>query len=52
MLSIMAKKRPSPTFEPIKPTRAHEAILAQLRRTILAGELAPGDRPRGTEFIE
>ena len=40
----MAKKRPSPTFEPIKPTRAHEAILAQLQRTILAGELAPGDR--------
>jgi GntR family transcriptional regulator, transcriptional repressor for pyruvate dehydrogenase complex len=40
----MAKKTPSPTFEPIKPTRAHEAVLAQLQRKILEGELAPGDR--------
>ena len=31
-------------FEPIKPTRAHEAILAQLQCKILEGELAPGDR--------
>ena len=44
MLSIMAKKTPAPTFEPIKPTRAHEAILAQLQCKILEGELAPGDR--------
>jgi GntR family transcriptional regulator, transcriptional repressor for pyruvate dehydrogenase complex len=40
----MAKKTPTTTFEPIKPTRAHEAILAQLQCKILEGELAPGDR--------
>lgn len=40
----MGKKSPSPTFEPIKAIRAHEAILAQLQRKILEGELAPGDR--------
>lgn len=40
----MAKKTPTTTFEPIKPIRAHEAILAQLQRKILEGELMPGDR--------
>jgi DNA-binding FadR family transcriptional regulator len=40
----MARKSASPAFEPIKPTRAHEAILAQLQRKILEGALAPGDR--------
>jgi DNA-binding FadR family transcriptional regulator len=40
----MAEKRTSRPFEPIKATRAHEAILAQLQHKILAGELAPGDR--------
>jgi GntR family transcriptional regulator, transcriptional repressor for pyruvate dehydrogenase complex len=44
MLSIMAKKTPSTTFEPIKATRAHEAILAQFQSKILEGELVPGDR--------
>src|SRR5208283_3812003 len=44
ILSIMSKKSPPPTFEPIKPTRAHEAVLAQLQRKILEGELDPGDR--------
>src|SRR5690242_8615049 len=44
MLSIMAKKKSSPTFEPIKPARAHEAVLAQLQCKILEGQLAPGDR--------
>ena len=39
----MAKRTPT-TFEPIKPTRAHEAILVQLQRRILEGELVPGDR--------
>jgi DNA-binding FadR family transcriptional regulator len=53
MLSIMAKKSPTPTFEPIKPTRAHEAVLAQLQRKILEGELAPGDRlPSEREMME
>ena len=49
----MAKKSPSPTFEPIKPTRAHEAVLAQLQRKILEGELAPGDRlPSEREMMD
>ncbi|MGA9925356.1 MAG: GntR family transcriptional regulator, partial [Isosphaeraceae bacterium] len=49
----MAKKTPSPIFEPIKPTRAHEAVLAQLQRKILKGELAPGDRlPSEREMME
>ena len=49
----MAKKTPSPTFEPIKPTRAHEAVLAQLQRKILEGELAPGDRlPSEREMMD
>lgn len=53
MLSIMAKKTPTTTFEAIKPTRAHEAILAQLQRKILEGELAPGDRlPSEREMME
>lgn len=53
ILSIMAKKTPSPIFEPIKPTRAHEAVLAQLQRKILKGELAPGDRlPSEREMME
>src|ERR1700678_2765341 len=49
----MAKKKPSPMFELIKPTRAHEAVLAQLQQKILAGELAPGDRlPSEREMME
>ena len=49
----MAKKTPSPIFEPIKPTRAHEAVLAQLQGKILKGELAPGDRlPSEREMME
>jgi DNA-binding FadR family transcriptional regulator len=53
ILSVMAKKSASPTFEPIKPTRAHEAVLAQLQRKILEGELAPGDRlPSEREMME
>ncbi len=49
----MAKRTPSSTFEPIKPTRAHEAVLAQLQRKILEGELAPGDRlPSEREMME
>ena len=40
----MTEKTSLPKFEPIKPTRAHEAILAQIERKILEGELAPGDR--------
>jgi GntR family transcriptional repressor for pyruvate dehydrogenase complex len=44
ILSIMSKKSLSPMFEPIKATRAHEAVLVQLERKILEGELAPGDR--------
>jgi GntR family transcriptional repressor for pyruvate dehydrogenase complex len=53
MLSIMAKKSPSPTFVPIKSTRAHEAVLAQIQRKILEGELAPGDRlPSEREMMD
>lgn len=53
MLSIMAKKKSSPMFEPIKPTRAHEAVLAQLQCKILEGELAPGDRlPSEREMMD
>jgi GntR family transcriptional regulator, transcriptional repressor for pyruvate dehydrogenase complex len=53
ILSIMIKKSPSPTFEPIKATRAHEAVLAQLQRKILEGELAPGDRlPSERQMME
>ncbi len=53
MLSIMARKSPSLPFEPIKPTRAHEAVLAQLQRKILEGELEPGDRlPSEREMME
>jgi GntR family transcriptional repressor for pyruvate dehydrogenase complex len=49
----MIKKTRSPTFEPIKPTRAHEAVLAQLQRKILEGELTPGDRlPSEREMME
>jgi GntR family transcriptional repressor for pyruvate dehydrogenase complex len=49
----MAKKQPSPMFELIKPTRAHEAVLAQLQRKILEGELTPGDRlPSEREMME
>ncbi|MGP0063216.1 MAG: FadR/GntR family transcriptional regulator [Isosphaeraceae bacterium] len=52
MLSIMAKKTPT-TFEPIKPIRAHEAILAQFQRKILEGELVPGDRlPSERQMME
>jgi GntR family transcriptional repressor for pyruvate dehydrogenase complex len=40
----MDKKTSSPNFEPIKATRAHEAILAQLQHKILTGELAVGER--------
>lgn len=53
MLSIMAKKKSSPTFEPIKPARAHEAVLAQLQCKILEGELAPGERlPSEREMMD
>ncbi|WP_422928724.1 FadR/GntR family transcriptional regulator [Singulisphaera sp. PoT] len=49
----MAKKSEVPEFEPIKPTRAHEAILAQLQRRILEGDLAPGARlPSEREMME
>ena len=49
----MDKKTPSPMFEPIKLARAHEAILAQLQRKILEGELAPGGRlPSEREMME
>ncbi len=49
----MVKKSELPAFEPIKPTRAHEAILAQLQRKILEGELAPGARlPSEREMME
>ena len=53
MLSSMARKTPTTSFEPIKPTRAHEAVLAQLQRKILEGELAPGDRlPSEREMMD
>jgi DNA-binding FadR family transcriptional regulator len=49
----MAKKTPTTAFELIKPTRAHEAILAQFQRKILQGELVPGDRlPSEREMME
>jgi DNA-binding FadR family transcriptional regulator len=49
----MAKKKASPMFAPIKPTRAHEAVLAQLQRKILEGELAQGDRlPSEREMMD
>jgi DNA-binding FadR family transcriptional regulator len=49
----MSKKSPSAAFEPIKATRAHEAILAQLQRKILEGDLEPGDRlPSEREMME
>ncbi len=49
----MPKKTPPLTFEPIKPIRAHEAVLAQLQRKILQGELTPGDRlPSEREMMD
>ena len=52
ILSIMSKKSLSPMFEPIKATR-HEAVLVQLGRKILEGELAPGDRlPSEREMMQ
>jgi DNA-binding FadR family transcriptional regulator len=40
----MDKKTQPSAFKPIKATRAHEAVLAQLQQKILEGELAAGDR--------
>jgi DNA-binding FadR family transcriptional regulator len=50
---MIATKTRQPTFEPMKPTRAHEAILAQLQHKILEGEQAPGDHlPSEREIMD